>query len=226
MYIVKSANLFFYLWEDGRDVHTVVSFVEVFFWNINLFVIVLAVLRKNYRKLFECLPEDYASTLNKMGKIGKVPADSLKCLARLPSIKAINECIMSQLLYVIMKHDADALQLCDTMKELVGDSTPALQFIETLRQGSVLYDGCYYILYFNLWVCIYMDMLLTCSLIALSHIFDVDITHKPQPLLFVHFCWFIHVQQRAFDNIIRLHTHHIRMNIQVNMITLLLSTLQ
>jgi len=85
-----------------------------------------------------------------MGKIGKVPADSLKCLARLPSIKAINECIMSQLLYVIMKHDADALQLCDTMKELVGDSTPALQFIETLRQGSVLYDGCYYILYFNL----------------------------------------------------------------------------
>ena len=71
-----------------------------------------------------------------------MPDDFLILLARLPSAIVANERIISQLLYVIMKRDVDALQFCDIMKTLVGYSAQALQFLDNLKQGAVFFLKC------------------------------------------------------------------------------------
>ena len=96
-------------------------------------VLVLAVLKKNYTKLCQCLPQNYMKTIDKLRLMG-VPDDYLNMFTMLPTADRINDAIVGCLM-VVINSDELALQFCDTMDELV-DSKSSKTHIERLRNGK------------------------------------------------------------------------------------------
>lgn len=72
-----------------------------------------------------------------MRDIFEMPNDAVVFMARLPTAALVNEHIISQLIYVIMKHDVDALKFCDTLEDLLNGSSNSQQFLASLKQGEM-----------------------------------------------------------------------------------------
>ena len=98
---------------------------------INGYYLVLGVLKKNYTKLYHCLPQDYMMTINKLKQLLRLPDDVLSELTSLPTVNVINEAIIGYLITAI-KSDMDALQFCDVMENIVNSKA----HIEILRNGN------------------------------------------------------------------------------------------
>ncbi|XP_065914506.1 uncharacterized protein [Dysidea avara] len=96
---------------------------------------VLAILKKNYSRLCQCLPQNYMKTATKIKQMG-APDNFLYQLTTLPSVDVINEAIMSYAISSI-KSDSDSLQFCDIVDTLI-DSDSSRQFIATLRHDPPL----------------------------------------------------------------------------------------
>ena len=97
--------------------------------------LVLAVLKKNYTRLCQCLPQDYMITLNKLKQILTLSDDVLSELTNLPTVNDINNAIIGLLMTVIIKSNMDALQFCDVMENIVDSKSKA--HIEILRNGNL-----------------------------------------------------------------------------------------
>ena len=98
-----------------------------------IFVLVLAVVKKNYTRLCQCLPQDYMNTVNKMKQLLRVSDDVLSNLTNLPTADLINESIIV-LLMTGIKSDIDALKFCDIMENLMDCKSST--DIEILRNGK------------------------------------------------------------------------------------------
>jgi len=93
-------------------------------------------LKKNYNKLCHSLPHDYVKTVEELNHfISGIPANYVHCLSLLPSIDAINEEILGQIMGII-KEDRDVLEFCDILQYLCDDSS-SKQYIATLKQGTL-----------------------------------------------------------------------------------------
>ena len=109
-----------------------------------IFVVVLAVLKKNYTRLCQCLPQDYMNTVNKIKQLLRLSDDVLSNLTNLPTADLINENIIV-LLMTGIKSDIDALQFCDIMESLMDRKSST--DIEILRNGKcrcTIHDLCMY----------------------------------------------------------------------------------
>ena len=95
----------------------------------------LAVLKKNYIRLCQCLPQDYMKTINKMKELLRLPDDTLNKMTELPTADLINEQIIVLILTGIQS-DADALHICDLLETLV-ENEQSMRDIEVLRNGNV-----------------------------------------------------------------------------------------
>ena len=95
----------------------------------------MAVLKKNYVKLCECLPQDYIKTVGKVKKFG-AHDKMVQSWRMLPSYVLANESITGFLIFKI-KSDYHCLHFCDRMKKLT-ESRPAMQFIDSLRHGKYM----------------------------------------------------------------------------------------
>jgi len=91
------------------------------------------VLKRYYTRLFQCLPQDYVKTVNKLKQISPagVSADCLNQLRRLPSTEMINEAIIASVLNEIATHD-NVFSFCDIMECLSDQNS----LIECLRNGT------------------------------------------------------------------------------------------
>ena len=96
-------------------------------------VSVLAILKKNYTRLCQCLPQDYMKTINKIKQLLRLSDDVLSDLTNLPTADLINEKIIV-LLMTVIQSDIDALQICDVMENLIDSKSSTI--IELLRNGK------------------------------------------------------------------------------------------
>ena len=100
----------------------------------NVCTLVLAVLKKNYARLYYCLPDDYVKTVDKMRQfISGAPENYLDNLRTLPTTELINEAITGQVMRAV-REDKDALWFCDVMERFC-DSITSKQYIESTRNG-------------------------------------------------------------------------------------------
>ena len=100
---------------------------------IHIYILVLAVLMKNYTRFCRCLPQDYKKTINKAVQL-LGPFDELNKLTMLPTPDVINEAIVGTIMMGI-KSDTAALQFCDIMEHLVDTNSSRMQ-IQIIRNGN------------------------------------------------------------------------------------------
>ena len=100
-------------------------------------MLVFTVLKKNYTKLWQCLPQDYMKTVVKLQELRVVgpSSDKLSYLINLPTVDLINENILANLI-ILIKADTQAIKFCDIMEYLVDASSQV--HIEILRNGNVV----------------------------------------------------------------------------------------
>lgn len=94
--------------------------------------VVLAVLKKNYTKLCQCLPHDYTSTINKMKQLIRIPKEVLSYWDKMPAADIVNEAIIYYMLIGI-KSDKEALIFCKLMAKLTDNSA-----VKAVRNGKSL----------------------------------------------------------------------------------------
>ena len=149
-----------------------------------LLYLVLAVLKKNYTRLCNCLSQDYMMTLNKLKQTVTLPDSILSIIISLPTVNAINEAIISTVMAAI-KTDMGALFFCDVMEKIV-DSKSSKAYVQLLRKGNSceintsicshhLGTIATYTVQLNLnlsFTCVSHE---SCSTILLSHL---QVTHK------------------------------------------------
>ncbi|XP_065885289.1 uncharacterized protein [Dysidea avara] len=93
---------------------------------------VLEVLKKNFAKLCNCLPQDCMKTIDRVKELNVVSHDALQRLREINDQTTVNEWIMSVLM-VYIKSDVDVLIFCDRMDQLV-DCTASKLFIDSLKE--------------------------------------------------------------------------------------------
>ena len=95
----------------------------------------MAVLKKNYDGLCDCLPKDSLVTIKRIKQnIPKVIEGVENQLISLTSDAATN----AMIIVLFIKHlnnETAALSLCDILEDLVDDGAPK-KFIHTLRSGN------------------------------------------------------------------------------------------
>ena len=96
-------------------------------------VSVLTILKKNYTRLCQCLPQDYMKTINKIKQLLRLSDDVLSNLTNLPTADLINEKIIV-LLITVIQSDIEALQICDLLENLIDSKSSTI--IELLRNGK------------------------------------------------------------------------------------------
>ena len=101
------------------------------------YVLVLAILKKNYTRLWQCLPQEYMETIIKIHHLGvlKTKDDVLSRLTDLRSPDLINEHIIANIMLLITK-DEVATEFCDVMEILVDGNSK--MYVEILRNGKYL----------------------------------------------------------------------------------------
>ena len=102
----------------------------------NVFI-VLSVVKKNYTRLCECLPQDHMKNIDNLKILLKLSDNSLSTLASLSTFGVANEGVIVTLMVKLLKTDEAALQVCDTMEKLI-DSEPSKRVVETFRNGNCL----------------------------------------------------------------------------------------
>ena len=73
-------------------------------------------------------------TINKLRLLG-FPSDVLSSFTNYPTTDVLYDTIVGCIMFLMIKSDADALQFCDVMDNLV-DSTSSETYIEMLRNGK------------------------------------------------------------------------------------------
>ena len=117
-----------------------VASINILLWFLyaftSSFAIVLRLLKENYAKLYQCLPEDYVKTVAKLKQmIPRLPDNFVDQLKKLRTTKLINEAILGNVMIAI-RADEDAFLFCDIMENLCNDFT-SRNFIQSLRNGKV-----------------------------------------------------------------------------------------
>lgn len=93
----------------------------------------LDVLRKNFNKVCQCLPENYKTTLSRVRRVAAVPDGLESMLADLPTSELANCHILSGMIRPLRK-EIHLVGFCDSVKELVeGDACKT--FMENLKRG-------------------------------------------------------------------------------------------
>lgn len=92
--------------------------------------VVLAVLKRNYTRLYTCLPQNYIKTVTKIKQIYQLSDGSF---SNSPILEHANERIIVSMIMGIQS-DVETLRFCDTMEKLVDNET-SLAFVERLRNG-------------------------------------------------------------------------------------------
>ena len=100
-----------------------------------LYFIVLAVLKKNYTKLWQCLPLDYMKTITTIHQLGVLHTtdDVLRRLTDQRTPDAINEHIIANLMLLI-EVDEVAKEFCNVMEILVDSNSKV--HVDILRNGK------------------------------------------------------------------------------------------
>ena len=97
--------------------------------------LVLSVLKKNYTRLWQCLPQDYVKTVHKLKQlIPGIASNYLDLLRLFPSIEMINETIVGNVICLTME-DGNVFLFCDIMETLCEETAPKNQVIEAFRNG-------------------------------------------------------------------------------------------
>ena len=100
-----------------------------------LFCLVLAVLKKNYARLWHCLPQDYIKTIDILKQqLGNRANILTQAATNLPTADLINQTIVGVLITGVTS-DIASMQLCDTMENLVDDEY-LRRDIEVIRNGK------------------------------------------------------------------------------------------
>ena len=95
--------------------------------------VVLAVLKKNYARLCNCLPHNYMMTINKIKEIVTLSDECLSSLNEPPNADLLNEkLIVSSMLTI--KSDMDAFEFCDIVEQLIDTKSSD---IEIIRNGNI-----------------------------------------------------------------------------------------
>ena len=104
----------------------------------NFCSVVLPLVKKNYARLRDCLPQDYMMTIEKLRQLkGKeVPEKLVEYFTTFPTGDLANEAIVGTILMGILKSDSSILNVCDTMEYLAKNES-SKSFIEKLRNGNV-----------------------------------------------------------------------------------------
>ena len=95
---------------------------------------VLSLLKKNYARLCQCLPQDYKETVQKLKQIYGASAYILDSVSTFGPIEVINEAIMCPI-FAGIRVENDVFTFCETMKKIV-DGPSSQQFIEDLQHGA------------------------------------------------------------------------------------------
>ena len=99
----------------------------------------LPVLKKNYTKLCDCLPQDCTKMVDKLKqKALDVSAYYLDQLRMLPCSE-FNKAIVGGIMHATLWADDDVFLFCDVMESLCDEIT-LRNFIETLRKGKFTTD--------------------------------------------------------------------------------------
>ncbi|XP_065894262.1 uncharacterized protein [Dysidea avara] len=94
---------------------------------------ILSVLKKNYTRLWQCLPQDYVKTVHKLKQlIPGIASNYLDLLRLFPSIEMINETIVGNVICLTME-DGNVFLFCDIMETLCEETAPKNQVIEAFR---------------------------------------------------------------------------------------------
>ena len=99
-------------------------------------ILVLTVLKKNYTRLWQCLPQDYMKTINMIRQLrvfNSTDDDSLSKITQLRSLDAINQHIIANMMLMIPT-DEVAKEFCNVMEMLVDNNSK--KYVETLRNGK------------------------------------------------------------------------------------------
>jgi len=92
------------------------------------------VLRTNFPKLCQCLPEDYKETIRRIKKTSVVPDGLVHQLALLPTSKLAN-CHILAAMITPLREDSHLVGFCELMKNVV-DGNKSKMFIEALKAGK------------------------------------------------------------------------------------------
>ena len=111
-----------------------------------LFYIVLAVLKKNYTRLCQCLPKDYMKTISKIQQLLESSDGLLSNIANLPTTDLINEAIIANLL-ISIPSDIAALQFCDLMEALTENKSSDITILKNGKFTTMNYYTKTFILY-------------------------------------------------------------------------------
>jgi len=98
------------------------------------YIIVLIVLKKNYQRLHQCLPQDYSKTIERLKNLNiKFSDEELSILYSLRSNNLINEAIISKLLTYLYS-DSKVLFFCDILQLLV-EGKASNDLVNKIRNG-------------------------------------------------------------------------------------------
>lgn len=100
-------------------------------------IVVLALLKKNYSRLWQCLSPDHVKTVERMRQLlPGVPEDFLQFLNTFPTIDIINEVIMGKIISGI-RDDPSVLRFLDIVDYLTEpDDITSKLYIASLRNGT------------------------------------------------------------------------------------------
>jgi len=96
-------------------------------------------LKTNYKKLRECLPQDHKVTIERLKTQVGIPEERLHPLMEIQPPEAANESIFMSTVFSLVKEDSDIFKFLGAM-EILADSNHSKQFLGTLRQGMLLHN--------------------------------------------------------------------------------------
>jgi len=98
----------------------------------------LAVLRKHFRKLCHCLPQDYKETIRRIKRTSLVQDGLMVKLAMQPTPELANCHILAAMIRPLTE-EVHLIAMCDSLMDLV-DSPESKTFIENLRSGKIIFQ--------------------------------------------------------------------------------------
>lgn len=94
-------------------------------------------MKLNYTRLCDSLPQDYMRTIQLLMQYLETPEEIMRQLTMMPSLELVNENIVGNLMLIILKTDRDILKFCDIIEEVL--TTKGKEFIRALRNRKFKY---------------------------------------------------------------------------------------
>ena len=95
-------------------------------------------MKLNYTRLCDSLPQDYMRTIQLLMQYLETPEEVMRQLTMMPSLELVNENIVGNLMLIILKTDRDILKFCDIIEEVLS-TTKEKEFIRALRNRKFKY---------------------------------------------------------------------------------------